>query len=55
MRKRIFFLLHAMHVGGIEKALLRVLDQLPSKQWDANEEIGKLIFFNHSTIIRKDI
>lgn len=34
MRKRIFFLLHAMHVGGIEKALLRVLDGLPSKQWE---------------------
>ena len=36
MKKRIFFLLHAMHVGGIEKALLRVLDGLPSKQWEVH-------------------
>ena len=36
MKKRVFFLLHAMHVGGIEKALLRVLDQLPSKQWEVH-------------------
>ena len=36
MRKRIFFLIHAMHVGGIEKALLRVLEQLPSKQWEVH-------------------
>ena len=34
MKERIFFLLHAMHVGGIEKALLRVLDGLPRDEWE---------------------